>query len=190
MSAEPKLAVDWQDILDQTADLVIITDLDKRIISVNRAAERLLGYRREELVGTLIEDYYVDPAERRRLVAVAMDGGDVSSVSTQLRNKCGDIVDINLTLTVLKDDHGAVVGTVGISKDVTAATLLREQRLIMHRVSQKLLAATFLAAHGADQASADPPARATWEHIQRLLSDCNELIKEAAGVQPPECKAS
>lgn len=106
-------------ILENSPDMIITTDLDTRIIEYNKGAERMLGYKREEVIGRSIEDFYPDREVRRRLMKEVNRKGGVSNYETTLKTKDGRKIDISLTLSQLKDNKGNVIGTVGISKDIT-----------------------------------------------------------------------
>ncbi|MBI5555472.1 MAG: response regulator, partial [Elusimicrobia bacterium] len=53
--------------------------------------------------------------------------GSVTNYETKLINKDGKLVDIGLTLSQLKDKEGNVIGTVGISKNITRQKMLEEE---------------------------------------------------------------
>ena len=108
-------------VLENAFDMILTTDLNRNIVAFNRGGERILGYSRAELIGQSVEMLYANPAERRSLMRRVehFDGG-VSNYETKLKHKNGTLVDISLTLSLLYDNEGKVVGTVGISKDITA----------------------------------------------------------------------
>ena len=106
-------------IVENTPDVIITTDLDRRIVSFNRGAERILGYSRDEVLGMNIEDLYVDPEERQALTLYLAEQNNSVNYETQLKDKSGRVVDIDLTLSHLRDNRGETLGTVGISKDIT-----------------------------------------------------------------------
>ena len=108
-----------QNVMDYAHDMVITTDLDSRIVAFNRGAETTLGYHREEVIGEPITNLYVDKKEREWLKEQVQKKGGVSNFETRLKRKDGTIVDIILSLSVLKDFNAKTIGTVGISKDVT-----------------------------------------------------------------------
>ena len=122
-------------ILENTGDMIITTDLDRRIVSFNRGGELMLGYTREELLGQSIETLYPTEAERRALLKRVMAEGSVSNYETQLIHKDGRLVDISLTLSQLKDNQGRVIGTVGISKDITEQKALQRKLVESERLA-------------------------------------------------------
>ena len=108
-------------VLENAFDMIITTDLNTNIVSFNRGAERLLGYRRDEVLGISVESFYPDAEERRALMRrMEHFDGVVTNYETRLKRKDGVLVDISMTLSLLYDNSGKIIGTVGISKDITA----------------------------------------------------------------------
>ncbi|MDH5502012.1 MAG: ATP-binding protein, partial [Gammaproteobacteria bacterium] len=114
-------------ILDHSADMIATTALDGTIVEFNDAAERILGYRRAEVVGRSSDSIYCDTRVRDRLYATVMDGQPVQGAEIQLRRKDNTLVDIEMTLSPLRDNKGMLVGTVCIGRDVTHARALRRE---------------------------------------------------------------
>jgi PAS fold len=83
--------VDAAGFLESAPDAMIIVDQQGRILAVNTVAEKLFGYRREELIGELVEmqltdrswNCYVDP--RRRLLIAIRDFIEIERMKEQLR---------------------------------------------------------------------------------------------------------
>jgi len=116
-----------ESILRYSTDMIITADMDGRIVTFNEGAEQMLGYKRDEVAGTFMDDYYYNNEERGKLLEVIQRGGMVNNYETQLVRKDGKIIDISLSLSILKDEKGKVIGTVGISKDITNLKLAQQQ---------------------------------------------------------------
>lgn len=135
-------------ILEHSADMIITTQPDTKIIEFNKGAENMLGYKKEEVMGVTVEKFYVDRGERKRLMERVNREGSVSNYETRLMAKDGRMVDINLTISQLRDKSGRVIGTVGISKDITEKKRLERELLqknqeledFVHTVSHDLQA--------------------------------------------------
>lgn len=107
-------------VMENAFDMIITTDLDSNIVSFNRGGERMLGYTRDEVIGRHVELFWPDPEQRRGLMRrLEHFDGAISNFETQLLHKNGALVDISLSLSLLTDNDGKTVGTVGISKDIT-----------------------------------------------------------------------
>lgn len=114
-------------ILDHSADMIATTAMDGTIVEFNRAAEHILGHSRDAVVGRKSDEIYCDLAQRDRLYATALDGQPVQGAETQLRRSDGSMVDVELTLSPLRDNRGALIGTVCIGRDITHAKALRRE---------------------------------------------------------------
>jgi PAS domain S-box-containing protein len=122
-----------ENIIDNSSDMIITTNLQGRIVTFNSGAEHMLGYQQEEVLGTDIETLWKVPEERRRLMAEVKARGFVNNYPATLIGKDGQEVEISLSLAELRDSEGHVLGTVGISKDVTEENRLR-RRLIEREI--------------------------------------------------------
>jgi signal transduction histidine kinase len=69
----------------------------------------------------------VDPAERDKILQAVKDSGGITNYETLLRSKAGEVVEISLTLSLLKDEQGKPLGTVGVSKDIGKENAIRRE---------------------------------------------------------------
>ncbi len=105
-------------ILRSSDDMIITTDLEGNIVEFNPAAEKILGYTAEEMQGRKISYVWLDAAERERLMEEVNSSGGIRNYQTRLKTKSGEFREIFLTLSLLRDEQGQIVGTVGVSKDI------------------------------------------------------------------------
>ncbi len=93
---------------------------DGVIESWNAAAERLYGYREEEIVGRsaalLRPAADLENFTREQLTAA---GGDSVSLEARGRRKDATLVDVAITLSPLCDDGGGVAGVVSVVRDIS-----------------------------------------------------------------------
>jgi PAS domain S-box-containing protein len=114
-------------ILRSCEDMIITTDLDSRIVEFNPGAEAILGYDAEEVQGKRISAIWVDAAERDRLMEEVVSSGGIRNYQTRLKTKSGEFKEISLTLSLLKDEEGRILGTVGVSKDIGVENAIRRE---------------------------------------------------------------
>jgi PAS domain S-box-containing protein len=114
-------------ILRSSEDMIITTDLEGRIVEFNPAAEKILGYTAEEMQGRRISDVWLDAAERERLMDEVNLSGGIRNYQTRLQTKSGEFREIFLTLSLLRDEQGRIVGTVGVSKDIGRESAVRRE---------------------------------------------------------------
>jgi signal transduction histidine kinase len=82
-----------------------------------------------------VEELWINPEERHRLLTEVYSQGAVNNFRTTLLAKNGQAVDISLSLSLLRDKTGKVIGTVGVSKDVTEENRLRRQLIENERLA-------------------------------------------------------
>ena len=130
-------------IVQQTTDAVIGSDLQGRIFTWNRGAETMLGYHLEEIVGQstalLVPPDRKDEMEKMRHLATKEE--NVSNYETVMLKRNGDLVEVSVTVSPIKDSQGKIVGVSAISRDITeqkrAQESLRKNEEQM-RLSQKM----------------------------------------------------
>ncbi|MBF0558578.1 MAG: response regulator [Nitrospirae bacterium] len=131
-----------KNVLDHSADIIMTTNLDAEIVEFNSGATRQLGYSKEEVEGMKAAKLWAKPEERLEVMEILERDGYVANYETQLRTKHGAFIDVNLSLAILKDGEGRVLGTVGISKDITEKKRLEkaveERNAELQELNEKL----------------------------------------------------
>ncbi len=130
-----------ESILRHSSDMIITTDMEGRIVTFNEGAEKMLGYRQSEVIGTLMSDYYQNRDDRLKLLMMVSSGKMVTNYEAKLKRKDGGYIDISLSISELRNEKGDVIGTVGISKDITewklAQIKLKEYSLELESMVEK-----------------------------------------------------
>lgn len=106
-------------MVENSTDIIITVTPGGHIETFNRGAEQALGYGRVEVIGKQIDSLFVDPAERRLIAKRLEDTGNIRNYETRLLAKDGQVRNVLLTLSYLRDKEGNPIGTIGISKDIT-----------------------------------------------------------------------
>jgi PAS domain S-box-containing protein len=123
------------DMVRSAQDAMISATLDGTVLSWNPAAERMYGYRPEEIVGSKLR-LLVPPDRIHQLKSVgesASAGESVAIETTGLR-KDGEIIDISLQVFPVRDQTGRVVGASTVTRDITDRRRReRERRLDQER---------------------------------------------------------
>ncbi|MEE9211049.1 MAG: PAS domain S-box protein, partial [Phycisphaeraceae bacterium] len=108
-------------IVESTDDAIDSVALDGTIMSWNVAAERLFGYSAAEAVGRNIR--MLVPPDRTEEAMEMMEGvrhGQMfQNFETVCLRKDGRAFDVSLTVSPVKDEHGNIIGTSGIVRDIT-----------------------------------------------------------------------
>lgn len=108
-------------IVEDSDDAIISKTLEGIITSWNPAAERLFGFTAAEMEGTPIT--HIIPADRLneepRIIEQLRAGNRVQHFETKRLRKDGQLIDISLTISPIKDIHGNVIGASKIARDIT-----------------------------------------------------------------------
>ncbi|MBI5198515.1 MAG: PAS domain S-box protein [Nitrospirae bacterium] len=108
-------------ITENASDAIVGLDLDTKIVSWSRGAERIFGYSAEEVVGRswsmLVPEEALE-ACRERFKKVIIEGF-VETVETVRIAKFGRRFPSEMTLTILNDKSGNHIGYVSITRDIT-----------------------------------------------------------------------
>lgn len=108
-------------IIEQSDDAIISKNMEGRIKSWNAGAEKLLGYRAEEMVGESI--LRIIPAELRSEEAGIMErlrrGERVDHFETVRRAKDGRRIDVSLSISPIRNEAGEIIGASKIARDIT-----------------------------------------------------------------------
>jgi len=115
-----------RNIIDSSLDMIIAVDMNRRIVEFNKAAERTFGYRREDIVGTMVDILYADPNEGLEVHKTAVDNSQCTREILN-RRKNGEVFPSFLSASTLLDTHGDVQGVMGVSRDITARKQAQEK---------------------------------------------------------------
>ncbi len=120
-------------LVESADDAILSKTLDGIIRSWNPAAERLLGYRAEEVIGRPV--LLLLPEDRQEEEAMILGkvrrGERVAHFETVRRRRDGSLIDVSLTISPIRDRAGNVTGASKIMRDITERrqSMIRLQRL-------------------------------------------------------------
>ncbi|MEU4691467.1 PAS domain S-box protein [Actinoplanes sp. NPDC023714] len=108
-----------------------IVGLDGRILHVNEAYARMIGYRPEDLIGRRNEDF-THPEDRAEgvLLTARLFAGDLASYerTKRLVHAGGHTVDVHIGVRLVRDAEGAPVHLIGVIQDITERTRAERER--------------------------------------------------------------
>ncbi|CAK0869931.1 unnamed protein product [Prorocentrum cordatum] len=122
MAQNERFAADWQRLI-QTANAPIFgVDINGLVNEWNSKSADISGYSKQESMGHHLVQEFITPEHRERVQAVlaeALKGDETASFEFPLATKDGKRIDILLNATTRRDEHGAVVGVLGVGQDIT-----------------------------------------------------------------------
>jgi PAS domain S-box-containing protein len=117
-----------QNIINSSLDIICASDSYGTIIEFNSAAEKAFGYTHEESIKEKISIIYSSKKEYLRISrSLKNKGSFIGEVKNRKKN--GELFTSFLTASVLFNEKGQKIGTMGVSRDVTALKV-SEQQLI------------------------------------------------------------
>ncbi len=119
---QPEATTTWlAAIVSSSNDAILSMTCDGVVTSFNPAAERLFGYREEEIVGQPISILIpADRQEERRIVTQIVAGERLQSYETIRLRKNGSPVDVFVSISPVRDPDGGILGAAEIVRDVAA----------------------------------------------------------------------
>ena len=106
-------------VFDNSAVAITVTDKEEKIIAWNPFAEKVLDMTKEDLFNKSVKELY-PPREWRRMRSMRIRRREmISGVETQVIKKDGSVLDVSVSISVLKDAEGNVTGSIGIMRDIT-----------------------------------------------------------------------
>jgi PAS domain S-box-containing protein len=151
MEKELKEANDFlMNLIESSVDGIIVTDMKGDILIFNKGAEDLLGYRAEEVVEKMnIRSIYqpgVAKEVMNRLRSPDFGGvGKLTSFSIFHRRKDGELIEGDLSASLIYDEKGDEIASIGIFKDLRERLKMERE---LHEIQQALLQSEKLAAMG------------------------------------------
>jgi PAS domain S-box-containing protein len=119
-------------IVESTADAVVSKDLDGIVTSWNRGAEGIFGYSAAEMVGQPIALLFPPDrlGEEDLILSRLRRGESVEHFETLRRRKDGQLIDVSISISPVRDSTGRIIGAAKIARDITerkrADALLRD----------------------------------------------------------------
>lgn len=184
-------------IVESSDDAIISKNLDGIITSWNAAAERLFGYKAEEIIGQSVlriiprELHFEEPGIISRL----RSGERIEHYETRRLRKNGQIVEVSLTVSPIRDSKGNVVGGSKILRDIgdrkaAEALLVEKERLaaagrlaatLAHEVNNPLESITNLAFLLCEDPSLGPESRRYAELLLKEVQRAGDITRQTLG---------
>jgi PAS domain S-box-containing protein len=170
-------------LVDTAAFAVVVADLRGRILLFSPAATDLLGYDAVEACGHLhVTDLYLRPEEARQVMAKLLGRKRKARplddpFEVTMRSRAGELVPVRLSASLVRDDEGVPVASLGVFEDRREASALAarlEDATGQVLASEKRAAVVAMAASAAHELS--QPLMAAMGNI--------ELVLLSAGLDP------
>ncbi|PLX98898.1 MAG: hypothetical protein C0623_10970, partial [Desulfuromonas sp.] len=118
-----KQEINYLNLFNSIRDVIVIADLDRKIVDINQPALRtVFGYELEEVVGQKTEILYADYEKFSTMGKVFFDEHDTTIwrvVETFFRRKNGEVFPAELYPLKMTGADGSVVANIGMIRDIS-----------------------------------------------------------------------
>jgi PAS domain S-box-containing protein len=134
-------------IVESSDDAIISKDLNGMITSWNNGAERMFGYTAAEAIGNPVSMLTAPDRldEMPQILEKIKQGQRIQQYETRRRRKDGQVIDVALTISPVRDAAGRIVGASKIARDITGRKHAEQERELLlsrerdaHRIAELL----------------------------------------------------
>jgi PAS domain S-box-containing protein len=119
-------------IAQQTADAIVIHDLQSKISFWNASAERIFGYTSKEILGksAFVLTVKAYESELRKNFQLIHKGKNIHNIETQRIKKNGEIIDVAISASPLVDPiTNEIIGDICSMRDISEKKIAEESKL-------------------------------------------------------------
>jgi PAS domain S-box-containing protein len=109
----------YRTIFENSAVAITMADEQERLISWNKFTEDLLGFTKEDLHLKPVMSLYPEAEWAKIRTHDIRQKGMPHHLETKMLKKDGDVIDVDISISVLKDSEGRVTSSVAVTKDIT-----------------------------------------------------------------------
>jgi len=139
-------------LFEGSIDAIWASKVDGTIVEANQAAADMLGCDLEELIGSNITNFYVNPKDREPFRQEVEKNKSVKDYGIKLKRKDGNEIDCVFSSSILANSNGVILGYIGIVHDVTniikTTNELVDSRYLLQNIIDSLPDATFSVDNG------------------------------------------
>ncbi len=124
-------------IVESSHDAIVSKDLNGIVTSWNQGAQRIFGFTAEEMIGqpiTKIIPRDLQDQETQILSTIAR-GERIDLFETVRMHKSGELVEVSLTVSPVRDNSGKIVGAAKIARDITQSKKTERALQITERLA-------------------------------------------------------
>jgi PAS domain S-box-containing protein len=169
-------------LVEASPDPIVAADLKGRILVFSRAAEDVLGYSAEEVLGGRLHvgELYADEGSASRVLESLETSEEraVRGLRVRLRTRKGESIPVRLTASLVHDFSGRPVASVGVFRDERERERLSQR--LQHTTDQLLHSeqrAASLNAVGATAFELNQPLTAISGILEMLLLDPDQPLR-------------
>ena len=109
----------YRKIFENVQDVFFQVDTSGLIIEMSPSIERYSGYKRSELIGTKMENYYFNAEHRALFVQALFQQGEVADYEIQMKERNGTAINASTNAHLLFDENNKIIGIEGTIRDIS-----------------------------------------------------------------------
>ena len=129
----------YRTIFENSAVAIMLTDENENIISWNKYAEDLLCMGKDELFMKPVSMLYPEDEWKKIRSENVRQKGMQHHLETKIIKKNNELLDVDISISVLKDHEGNVIGSIGVIKDISEQKKFEESLAYERELLQSLL---------------------------------------------------
>jgi PAS domain S-box-containing protein len=110
----------YRRIFENIQDVYYEVGLDGTILEISPSIERYSPFRRKDLIGRSINEFYADQSQRNSFLQAIMERGSVHDFEIQLRDSAGALFSCAITAALLPGSEVLPPRIVGSMRDISA----------------------------------------------------------------------
>lgn len=180
----------FRKIFEYSAVGITLADESERVISWNKFTERILSMSHDELYQKTVPSFYPHEEWEKIRSLNIRESGLIDHLETKMFKGDGSLIDVDISVSVLKAADGKITGSIAIIRDISARKAteekmrqllidLEENNLKLKLSMQQLLQDTKFSgseamAAGQGSSDTDQPLRS----VSHVVSDIRKTIEE------------
>jgi PAS domain S-box-containing protein len=124
----------YRSIFESIQDVYAEVAVDGTILEISPSIEMVCGYKRVDMIGRSMQEFYVYPEQRNELIDKLSRYGMVNDYEVILRDSHGNEVPCSFSAKLVADANGNPVKTVGTMRDVAERKKAEERAASLGRI--------------------------------------------------------
>ncbi len=125
-------------LIEASLDPLVTIGKDGKITDVNKSTEDIIGYSREQLIGTDFSDYFSNPEMAKQVYHQVFREGYVRDYELEIKHKDGKTTSVTYNASVYHDENKRIIGVFAAARDITEKKLAeQQQRMLNEEIEQR-----------------------------------------------------
>jgi len=132
----------YRSIFENSAVAIMLADENEKIISWNDYAEKMLDMGKSDLEFKSVKTLYPQEQWDKIRTEKIREKGMQHHLETKMYKKDGTLFDVDLSVSILKDENNMITGSVGIIKDISEQKIAQRKLIESEKKYQGLFEST------------------------------------------------